>query len=633
MTVGRYSPCLSPHLPQTRNILSHLHLSYTMSSHLEESTWTDSRVVGIDLGTTNSCVAIWRNHRVEIIPNDQGNRITPSCVAFAEETRLFGETAVNQAATNPRNTIFGGVKRLLGRPFDDPNVQSDIKKLPFKVVNNRGRSFIEVEYRGEQKEFSPEEISSMMLLKLKHSAEAHLGFIISEAVIAVPAHFNSFQRQATRNAGKIAGLNVIRVANEPTSVAIAYGFNRKFDTETTVLIFDIGGGTLDVALLVIEGAVHEVKAIAGRTHLGGDDFDDRLVGHFVQEFARKFGRDIKTNPRAMRRLRTACERAKRILSSASQAAIEVDAVFEGIDFYTTLSRSRFEELCQDLFDQTLKPVQEVLEAAQINKCAVQEILVTGGSTRIPYIVSQLSKFFDGKEVVRSINVDESVAYGAAIQAAILDDSTDKRHQNVVAVNGLPVALGIETSGNGAITQRATFGGSMNKIAPQNILIPTKLRKVFPNYSHNQRQAVIKVYEGSHAETKDNQLLGMLELEITPLPMGESQISVTIDIDADGIVQVEALDIHSGTQKTLVIHDETYLSSTELARMVEEAQLYLAHDGEFVTRIEAKNQLEAYVYKLQNAVNDTLAWLERSQYASKEEYEEHFQELFTQVVQY
>ncbi|KAK4229704.1 heat shock protein 70 family [Podospora fimiseda] len=551
--------------------------------------------IGIDLGTTYSCVAIYEGTNVEIIANEQGSFTTPSFVSFTDEERLIGEAAKNQAAMNPVNTVFD-VKRLIGRRFDDPTVKKDMESWPFKVVDDEGNPKVQVQYLGETKTFSPQEISAMVLVKMKEIAETKIGKKVEKAVITVPAYFNDNQRQATKDAGAISGLNILRIINEPTAAAIAYGLGAgKSAKERNVLIYDLGGGTFDVSLLNIQGGVFTVKATAGDTHLGGQDFDTNLLEYFQKEFTRKTKKDLSGDARALRRLRTACERAKRTLSSGAQTTVEIDSLFDGEDFNTTITRARFEDLNAKAFSGTLEPVAQVLKDAAIEKSAVDEIVLVGGSTRIPRIQKLLSEFFDGKKLEKSINPDEAVAYGAAVQAGILSGkATSADTSDLLLLDVVPLSLGVAMEGNifAPVVQRGQT-------------VPTIKKRTFTTVADNQQTVQFPVYQGERVNCEDNTSLGEFTLApIPPMKAGEPVLEVVFEVDVNGILKVTATEKTSGRSANITISNSVgKLSSGEIEKMINDAENFKTKDEAFSKRFEAKQQLESYIARVEDIISD------------------------------
>ncbi|KAK8837270.1 hypothetical protein M9Y10_036700 [Tritrichomonas musculus] len=543
-------------------------------------------VIGIDLGTTFSCVGVFQNGKVEIIANEAGNRITPSVVSFTENQRFVGDSATPQMISNPKNTIFA-VKRLIGRRYNDPEVQNELKRLPYKVVDRNDRPYVEIDFKGEVKNLSPEEISAMVLTKMKNIAEDYIGKTVKNAVVTVPAYFNDAQRKATKDAGAIAGLNVMRILNEPTAAAIAYGLDKKDNQK--ILVFDLGGGTFDVSLLSIEDSFFEVLATAGDTHLGGEDFDNRVVDHFFDVFKRRTGKDASTDIKAMAKLKREAEKAKRALSTLHQTRIEIEGFFDGEDLSEPFTRARFEELNMDLFRKTMTPVQQVLKDAQVSKHEVDEIVLVGGSTRLPKIQQLVRDFFNGKSPCKSINPDEAVAYGAAVEGGVLSDDPDA--QDIVIINVNSLTLGVET-----------VGGIMAELIPRNTRIPVKKVQTFVTSQDDQEYVRVQIFEGERAMTRDNHFLGAFDLTgLPPGPRGTVQIQVTFELDQNNILKVTA---ENGENKESITINaqEARLSETDKEEAIRNAQDWAQEDEKIKLSVQAKNSLEMLIYSAKSNLN-------------------------------
>lgn len=550
-------------------------------------------IIGIDLGTTYSCVGVFKNGKFEVIPNQQGNRITPSYVAFTETERLIGDAAKNQVASNPKNTVFDA-KRLIGRKFNDRTVKQDRKLWPFDVVNKSGKPYIKINYQNKDHEFAAEEISAMVLQKMKQIAEEYLGQPVTRAVVTVPAYFDENQRQSTKDAGIIAGLTVERIINEPTAAAMSYGLNKVDNDETNILVYDLGGGTFDVSVLTVDNEVFEVLSTSGDTHLGGEDFDQTVIDHFVRKFKKKHKVDLKQNDRALAKLRREVEKAKRTLSSSTQAKIDIENIANNIDFSETLTRARFEELNNRLFKKTLKPVADALKDAGLQKSKIDEIVLVGGSTRIPKIQQLVKEFFNGKEPNRGVNPDEAVAHGASVMGCILSGDDSDECEKFVVIDMIPLSVGIET-----------VGGVMTKLIEKNSVIPTTKSQVFTTYQDNQPTVTIKVFQGERALTKDNISLGQFDLTgIPPAPRGKPQINVEFAVDANGILSVSAKDKASGSENSITISaDKSHASHEEIEEMMRQAAEFAEQDEAMKKQIEARNQLESLIYRLKSDLDD------------------------------
>jgi len=601
--------------------------------------------IGIDLGTTYSVVGVFQNGKTEIIQNSQGNKLTPSVVAFTEAGHMVGEAALTQMHIDPDNTVYD-TKRIIGRPFMDHNLQLDIAYWPFQVVDAGGKPEVQVEWKGKTRRFTPEEISAMLLAKMKATAEAFLGYRVKDAVVTVPAYFTEAQRQATRDAGVIAGLNVTRIINEPTAAAIAFGLDEKskdpeFVDCMNVVVFDWGGGTFDVSVLTIDNGVFQVRGTAGDTHLGGADLDNRLVDYFADEFAFKHNMDLAVSNRALRRLRSACERAKRCLSSLPEVPVEIDSLFVGIDFCTHISRAKFEELCMDVFMSTLEMVDNALNNAGMDKMDINEIVLVGGSSRIPKVQSLLREYFNGKPLNFSVDPEEAVAVGAAIEATVLNGSQSESVKNLLLMESTPLSLGIESA-----------GGIMTKVIPRNTNLPAHAVHYFTTNTDNQQSVTVKIFEGERAMTRENRLIGVFDLTgIKPAARGKPRIEVKFDVDVDGILSVAAINAESGVHERVEIQRSTNISAEEIQRMISEAKEYEFEDKQERLRVKAKIRLETFIFELKDRMAEGLKageineeevrvarerldrairWVDRNQYEAEEEYTAKCAELSTRL---
>jgi len=593
--------------------------------------------IGIDLGTSMSCVAVRRNNKVEIIANDQGNRITPSIVAFNETERLVGEPAKNQAPMNPENTIYE-IKRFMGKRFEERQVQNDIKLCSYKVVEKEGNPVVDVQYMNERKQFRPEEISATILSYMKAQAEAYLGETVTDAVITVPAYFNDQSRQATKDAGTIAGLNVLRIINEPTAASIAYGLDKLSDKDAkNICVVDLGGGTSDFSILTIDGGVFEVLATSGDSHLGGSDFDTRLVQYFTEEFKKKHKLDISNNSRALRRLRTACERVKKTLSVNNMAQIEVDSLMDGQDLNSSISRAKFEDICSDLFQRTIKPLDEVFKVAKIAKSDIHDVVLVGGTTRIPKIQELVKNYFNGKQLCNSINPDEAVAYGAAVMAdSLKPNNSNTQKDDFVLLDVCPLSLGLREGAE-----------NMVKIIERSTSIPVSKTKTFTTAVDNQPAVGIDIFEGERALVKDNNHIGHFLLDgIPPAPRGTLEIDVTFDVNTDGILTVSAVcKQNNKSHKIEITNDRNRLSKEQIEKMVEDAKKFKEEDEKILERNKSKQKLDQFMYGIENTLKDEKiqissddkekirqkmteikSWLDSTTNCTSKEVEEKYEEL-------